>query len=80
MIKESFKCCGITIAPDGSENEKNTCFKERQPCASGFTKFKELRSILEEVRSVDTFKNVTESDEEDAFPNELLIDRRRRHD
>ena len=72
MIKESFKCCGITIAPDGSEDEKITCFKG-QPCASGLTKLKELSSILEEVRSVDPFEHVTKSDEEDASPK-LLID------
>ena len=41
---------------------------------SGLTKLKELRSILEEVQSVDPFEHVTESDEEDASPNELLID------
>ena len=74
MIKESLKCCGIAIAPDGSEDENITCFKESQPCTSGLTKLKELRSILEEVRSVDPFEHVTESDEEDASPNELLID------
>ena len=42
-IKESFKCCDITIAPDGSEDEKITYFKEGQPCASGLTKLKERR-------------------------------------
>ena len=47
---------------------------EGQPCASGLTKLKELRSILEEVRSIDPFEHVTKSDEEDAFANELLID------
>ena len=74
MIKGSFNCCGITIAPDGSEDEKLLVLKEGQPCASGLTKLKELRSILEEVRSVDPFEHVTQSDEEDASPNELFID------
>ena len=28
MIKESFKCCGITIASDGSEDDIITSFKD----------------------------------------------------
>ena len=51
------------------------CFVNiNQPCASGLSKLKEIASVLEEVRLVDPFDRVTESDKEDASPNELLID------
>ena len=46
----------------------------------GWLSLKELRSILEEVRSVDPFEHVTESDEEDASLNELLINQDKDND
>ena len=40
-------------------------------CGLKMKKLLELRSILEEVRSVDPYEHVTKYDEEDASPNEL---------
>lgn len=43
LLKKSFKACGLTVAPDGSEDHLIDCFNDGEPWASG-------RGLLAQVR------------------------------
>ena len=62
LIAESFKTCGITNNPDGSEDNLIHCFKPHGPIPSGL-------AVLEE-RSTTTVKAPGVEPEEDHDGNE----------
>ncbi|GAA6106496.1 zinc finger protein 540-like [Tachysurus ichikawai] len=70
-LKNSFKVCGLTVASDGSEDHLIHCFKEGEPCASGW-------ELLVQARQAELAEagegEVEESDEEKEFANELVIE------
>ncbi|ROJ25353.1 Pogo transposable element with KRAB domain [Anabarilius grahami] len=72
-LKNSFKVCGLTVASDGSEDHLIHCFKEGEPCASG-------RELLVQARQAELAEagegEVEESDAEEEFANELVIEDR----
>ncbi|GAA6076828.1 uncharacterized protein LOC121718798 isoform X1 [Tachysurus ichikawai] len=63
--------CGLTVASDGSEDHLIHCFKEGEPCTSG-------RELLVQARQAELAEaregEVEESDEEEEFTNELIIE------
>ncbi|KAJ8397484.1 hypothetical protein AAFF_G00437600 [Aldrovandia affinis] len=70
LVKRSFKVCGLTVAPDGSEDHLIHCFKEGEPCSSG-------RELLSQARQQSLKLETTremEEDEEELERNELVVD------
>lgn len=63
----------MTVASDGSEDHLIHCFKEGEPCASG-------RELLVQARQAELAEagegEVEESDVEEEFANELVIEDR----
>ena len=74
MIIDSFKCCGLTVAWNGSEDDHIHCFKENQPCHSGLARLKAVQQAMIQSRESDPFDGITDSDVEDAAPDNLVID------
>ena len=74
MIVASFKSCGLTVALDGSEDDHIHCFKEDQPCHSGLARIKTVQHAIAQSRERDPFDGITESDVEDAAPDNLVTD------
>ena len=64
-IIKSFKCCGLDLANDGTEDDFIHCLKKGQPCKAGRQKLNSQLSILVgESDAVNPF--ISPSDEEDA--------------
>lgn len=58
LLKTSFKVCGLTVAPDGSEDHLIQCFKEGEPWASG-------RELLAQARQQGLESSGVEEEEEE---------------
>ena len=71
-IVTSFKSCGLTVALDGSEDDRIHCFKKNQPCHSGLARIKAVQPATTQSRESDHFDGITDSDVEDAAPDMLL--------
>ena len=69
LIIKSFKVCGQTVNPDGSEDDRILCFREGQPCAAGREALAQLRQQDEENRRTAE----EEEDEEELLNNELVV-------
>ena len=64
-IIQSFKCCGLNLANNGTEVDFIHCLKKGQPCKAGRQKLNSQLSILvDESDAVNPF--ISPSDEEDA--------------
>ena len=66
--------CALTVALDGSEDGHIHCFKENQPCRAGLERLKVVQQAMSNSRDKDPFDGITESDDEDAAPDSLIID------
>ncbi len=83
LIKKSFKCCGITAAADGSEDNEITCLKEGGPCYSEETVAqlevetgqlnREAHLPLDEQLE-DLFNGENEEDVQELEANTVVID------
>ena len=70
---KSFKCCGLNIANDGTEDDFIHCLKKGQPCKVGRQKPNSQLSILvDEIDVVNPF--TSPSDEEDANEDVNVIE------
>ena len=47
VIQNSFYACGISVAIDGSQDEKITCFTPDNPCSAGREMLKAQLQLLE---------------------------------
>ena len=74
MISDSFRSCALTVNVDGSEDESIHCFKKGEPCEAGLERLKDTIESIEQSQVGNPFENITESDVEDAFPEDLIID------
>ena len=64
-IKKEFKCCGLNLVNDGTEDDFIHCLKNRQSCEAGRQKLTSQLSILvHKTDAVNPF--IYSSDEEDA--------------
>ena len=54
MIRHSFKACGITTEPDGSDMDDIMCFQPRRPCEEGKNDLKQLFDDL--VNGIDVLE------------------------
>ena len=64
-IKKVFKCCGLNLANDGTEDDFIHCLKKRQPCEVGRQKpSSQLSALIDENDVVNPF--IFPSDEEDV--------------
>lgn len=73
-IADSFKVCGITNAPDGSEDHLIHCFKQDGPVPVGLERLKLARI---EKRAIELIEQIDlDQDEENGFINDtsLVID------
>ncbi|KAL2091434.1 hypothetical protein ACEWY4_013697 [Coilia grayii] len=70
LVKKSFKECGLTVAPDGSEDHFIHCFKEGEPCAAGKAMLVQARQGLQ----VDDGEAEQQEDEGEEFENELVVE------
>ncbi|KAL2087486.1 hypothetical protein ACEWY4_016314 [Coilia grayii] len=73
-LKNSFKVCGLTAASDGSEDHLIHCFKEGGPCASGRELLSQARRAVASAAVTEENGRQEESDEDEEFANELLIE------
>ena len=69
---KSFKTCPLNLPVDGSEDHLIHCFKEEQPCEAGARHLQSQFSVLQECVGPDPFKDIADSDVEDA-DDELFI-------
>ena len=69
---KSFKTCVLNLPVDGSEDHFIYCFKEEQPCETGARQLQYQLSVLQECVRPDPFKDIADSDVEDA-DDELFI-------
>ena len=74
IIVNSFKCCALTLAVDGSQDELIHCLKPSQPCHSGLAQLKAVQQQLQQTLENDPFQDITLSDVEDAAPVSTLLD------
>ena len=74
MISDSFCSCAITVNVDGSEDESIRCFKKGELCEAGLERLKATIESIEQSQVGNPFENITESDVEDASPEDLNID------
>ena len=74
LIVNSFKCCGINLKNDGSEDNLIHCFKQKQPCESGAEILKSQLSVLEEPLRSNPFEEITDSDVQKAQHSFFQID------
>ena len=73
IMTKSFKCCGLNLANDGTEDDNIHCLKKGQPCAAGKEKLNSQLSILsDESQGNNPF--ISLSDEEDATEETNVID------
>ncbi|KAL2102513.1 hypothetical protein ACEWY4_001681 [Coilia grayii] len=70
LVKKSFKVCGLTVAPVGSEDHFIHCFKEGEPCAAG----KEMLVQVRQGLQVDDGEAEQQEDEGEEFENELVVE------
>ena len=62
---KSFKCCGLNLANDGTEDDFIHCLKRGQPCKVGRQKRNsQLSIVVDDIDAVNPF--ISPSDEEDA--------------
>ena len=75
MIRKSFRCCALTLATDGSEDEEITCFKEGKPCAAGKRVLEEQMKLFNnpESRDINPFL-VDDNDIGAAMPDIEAVD------
>ena len=62
IIVNSFKCCALTLAVDGSQDELIHCLKPSQPCHSGLAQLKAVQQQLQQTLENDPFQDITLSD------------------
>ena len=75
LIVKSFKCCGLNLPNDGSQDEMIHCFKKGKPCEAGAALLKEQLNVLDDsTLSKNPFDEITESDMEDANEPFRLLD------
>ena len=82
VIKRSFEACGISVATDGSEDDKIHCLKDGQVAAPACSAIAEKTAALfkpydvdNEDESDDPFADIEDhSDEEELMNNEIAID------
>ncbi|KAK7130470.1 hypothetical protein R3I93_019960 [Phoxinus phoxinus] len=70
LIIKSFKVCGQSVKPDGSEDNLILCFRKGQPCAAGRDALTAARLREEENRRAAEH----EEDEEELYNNELVVE------
>ncbi len=70
LIRESFKVCGLSVKPDGSEDDLILCFRKGQPCAAGREDLTEVRQRSMENQCQAA---LDEEDEEELLNNELVV-------
>ena len=68
------KTLTLTVDVDGSEDESIHCFKKGEPCEAGLERLEATIEFIEQSQVGNPFENITESDVEDAFPEDLIID------
>ena len=73
MSAKSFKSCALNIPIDGSEDSKIPCFKDGQPCQSGFDLLKQQLEVLDEPE-VKPFALVGDLEVEEEMPLFLIVD------
>ena len=71
---KSFKTCALNLPVDGSEDHFIHCFKEGQPCEAGARHLQSQLSVLQECDRPDPFKDIADSDVEDAVDELFTID------
>ena len=69
---KSFKTCTLNLPVDGPEDHFIHCFKEQQSCETGARQLQSQLSVLQEYVSPSPFKDIADSDFEDA-DDELLF-------
>ena len=74
MISKFFKTCALNLPVDGSQDSCIHCFKRDQPCAAGATQLQSQLSVLTECERPDPFKDISESDIEDAVDENYTVD------
>ena len=75
LIAKSFKCCGLNLPNDGSQDEVIHCFKKGNPCEAGAALLKAQLDVLEDsLLNQNPFDEITESDMEDANEPFRLLD------
>lgn len=73
-IINSFKCCGLNLESDWSEDGRTHFFKKGEPCEPGRELLKSQLSFLLQEDIPNPFASITDSDEEDAAEEINLID------
>ena len=76
LIIHSFRSRALTVAPDGSEDDKIHCLKEGQPCHAGQDHLASIEQALTASCATDPFADVMLSDLEEAAPESSLIELR----
>ena len=71
-IIKSFKCCGLNLANDGTEDDQIHCLKKGQPCDAGREKLSSQLSVLSDEDQGNPF--ISLSDAEDAAEEMHMID------
>jgi len=77
VIVKSFRCCGITVKVDGSEDKEIHCIKDSSIAADAFTEISQSTAALlssDADGSDDPFADATESDDDGLEQNEIVID------
>ena len=72
VIRNSFYACGISVATDGSKDEKITCFKPDSPCSAGREMLKAQLPLLECQK--DNPFITDEMDAQEAHPDFMILE------
>ena len=66
--------CGWGALPPQAPPQLRACFKRDQPCAAGAAQLQSQLSVLTECERPDPFKDISESDIEDAVDENYTVD------
>ena len=74
VVRKSFRVCGITVNPDGSEDSEISCLKENGVAYDARCKIELETAVFEQgeqVESGDPFAD--EEDEDELEENEIVV-------
>ena len=77
VIVKSFRCCGITVKVDGSEDKEIHCIKDGGIAADAFAEISRSTAALlvsDEAGSDDPIADASEPDDDGLGENELIVD------
>ncbi|KAL7078026.1 hypothetical protein ACQ4LE_002664 [Meloidogyne hapla] len=75
-ISKSFKDCGITICPDGNEDDEIHCFKAHGAVPEGREILRKLRSteVSEQIETDEFYENESEIGEENIYSSDASLE------